>query len=199
TLYKCGAWNQGPAMLQTLRILENFDIGRMGHNSESYVHHVVEAVKLAYADREQYYADPAHVAVPIEALVSKSYGALRARLIDPNKANPELRPGDPIAHRAVLPIDARLGGQSCGPGTVHVDVIDSEGNAVAATPSGGWIMSSEVISEVGFPLGNRLMTFYLDPPHHPNRIAPFKRPRTTISPSLSRGPGGDIMVFGSMG
>jgi gamma-glutamyltranspeptidase/glutathione hydrolase len=86
-----------------------------------------------------------------------------------------------------------------GHGTVHVDVIDSEGNMVAATPSGAWIKSAEVIPALGFPLGNRLMTFYLEPEHHPNRVAPFKRPRTTISPSLALRGDKPWMVFGSMG
>ena len=198
-IFKCGPWNQGPAMLQTLRILEQFDLKSMGHNSDQYVHHVAEAIKLAYADREQYYADPSQTTVPIEGLISREYGSLRAPLIDPDKANPELRPGDPIGRRAVLPVEDRIGGRSWGPGTVHVDVIDGLGNVVAATPSGGWIMSSEVMPDLGFPLGNRLMTFYLQPAYHPNRIAPFKRPRTTISPSLARTTNGDWIAFGSMG
>lgn len=198
-LYKCGPWNQGPALLQSLRILENFDLVAMDHNSATYIHHVVEAIKLAFADREQFYADPEFVGVPIMQLISKEYGAIRSKLIDPLVANSELRPGNPSTGESLLPIEARLGGKAWGPGTVHVDAIDRFGNFVAATPSGAWIMSSEVVPELGFPLGNRLMTFYLDPPHHPNIVAPHKRPRTTISPSLASRSGNPWMVFGSMG
>jgi gamma-glutamyltranspeptidase / glutathione hydrolase len=199
TLFKCGFWNQGPALLQTLAILENHDLAALGHNSADYLHVLIEALKLAFADREQFYGDPRHVDVPAEALLSKEYGALRAALIDPNRADASLRPGDPRRMGALLPAADRLGGKAWGPGTVHVDVIDSEGNMVAATPSGGWIKSAEVVPALGFPLGNRMMTFYLDPPHHPNLVAPFKRPRTTISPSLAYKGGKPWMVFGSMG
>jgi len=198
-VFKCGPWNQGPVMLQALAILESFDLNGMGHNSENYLHCTTEAFKLAFADREQYYGDPMQVDVPITELLSKNYSRLRATLVDSEKANSELRPGDPIRQQALLPIEDRLGGSNWGHGTVHVDVIDSDGNMAAFTPSGGWIKSSEVVPSLGFPLGNRLMTFYLKPKHHPNIIAPFKRPRTTISPSLAFRNKLPWMVFGSMG
>lgn len=199
TLFKCGFWTQGPTMLQAISILDQFDLGSMAHNSAEYIHLLIESIKLSYADREQYYADPRQIDVPEAELVSKEYGAQRAGLIDATRADLELRPGDPRRAKAVLPVEERLGGRAWGPGTVHVDVIDAAGNMVAATPSGAWIRSAEVIPTLGFPLGNRLMTFYLDPPHHPNRVAPFKRPRTTISPSLAYHSGRPWMVFGSMG
>lgn len=198
-LFKCGPWNQGPAVLQALRILEHFDLAAMAHNGADYIHCVVEAIKLAWADREQFYADPRQVEVPVEALLSREYASLRARLIDPHRAHPEIRPGDPARGRALLPAAQRLGGKAWGRGTVHVDVIDGDGNMVSATPSGGWLESQEVVGALGFPLGNRLMTFYLDPPHHPNLLAPGKRPRTTVSPSLCYRGGRPWMVFGSMG
>ncbi len=198
-VYKCGPWNQGPVMLQALSIMENFNLRDMGHNSEEYLHWTTEAFKLAFADREQYYGDPNHVDVPIRELLSKEYSRKRAELIDEKLANPELRPGNPMEQEALLPFEKRLGGESWGHGTVHVDVIDREGNMVAFTPSGAWIKSAEVIPSLGFPLGNRLMTFYLEPKHHPNIIAPFKRPRTTISPSLAFKNKLPWMVFGSMG
>ena len=198
-IFKCGAWNQGPAMLQALSILKNFDLRALGHNSSEYLHIVIEAVKLAFADREQWYGDPAVVEVPIDELLSKEYGKLRSELIDEFAVDAEIRPGDPTVLQASLPIEQRLGGASWGHGTVHVDAIDSVGNMVSATPSGGWIRSSEVVRELGFPLGNRLMTFYLEPQHHPNIIAPYKRPRTTISPTLVHRDGIPWMVYGSMG
>ena len=198
-VFKCGPWNQGPVMLQALSILENINLRDMGHNSEEYLHWTTEAFKLAFADREQYYGDPMQVDVPIQELLSKDYSRKRAALIDEELANPELRPGNPMEQEGLLPAEKRLGGESWGHGTVHVDVIDDEGNMVAFTPSGGWIRSAEVVPSLGFPLGNRLMTFYLKPEHHPNIIAPFKRPRTTISPSLAFKNNRPWMVFGSMG
>ncbi|MCZ6628991.1 MAG: gamma-glutamyltransferase family protein [SAR324 cluster bacterium] len=198
-VFKCGPWNQGPVMLQGLAILENFDLRAMGHHSADYLHTVVEAMKLAYADREQYYGDPEQVRVPIAGLLSKDYGKLRAQLIDMGTAHPELRPGDPEGGAALLPADQRLGGKAWGPGTVHVDVIDSAGNMVACTPSGAWIRSAEVMPGLGFPLGNRMQTFYLEPAHHPNLVAPCKRPRTTISPSMVFKGDQPWLVFGSMG
>ncbi len=198
-VFKCGPWNQGPVLLQALAILEGFDLKAMGHLSADYLHTVVEAAKLAYADREQYYGDPVHVNVPMAGLLSKTYARRRAALIDPARAIAELRPGDPAREGALLPAEQRLGGKAWGPGTVHVDVIDAEGNMAAFTPSGAWIRSQEVVPQLGFPLGTRMQTFYLAPAHHPNLVAPGKRPRTTISPSLAFRDGKPWMVFGSMG
>jgi gamma-glutamyltranspeptidase/glutathione hydrolase len=199
TVFKCGPWNQGPVLLQTLALLETFDLKAMEHHSADYLHTVVEAVKLAFADREQYYGDPRHVAVPLAGLLSKDYARKRAGLIDPAHAAAELRPGDPQSGNPLLPEAQRLAGRAWGAGTVHVDVIDAQGNMAAFTPSGAWIRSQEVIPALGFPLGNRMQTFYLGPTHHPNVLAPGKRPRTTISPSLAFRGGRPWMVFGSMG
>ncbi len=198
-VFKCGFWNQGPVLLQTLAILEPFDLAAMGHHSVDYLHTVVEAIKLAYADREQYYGDPRQSAVPEAALLSKDYGRLRAGLIDPARADTALRPGDPARGVALLPETERLAGRRWGEGTVHVDAIDHDGMMVSFTPSGGWLRTQEVIPELGFPLTNRLQTFCLGPAHHPNIVAPFKRPRTTISPSLVFRGGRPWMVYGSMG
>ena len=197
--YKCGPWNQGPALLQTLSILKNFPIGDMKHNSAEYLHIVIEAVKLAFADREQWYGDPEFVHVPTQELLSDEYGAIRSKLIDPSIASDQIIPGDPIRLIDAMPVEEHVGGKSWGHGTVHVDVIDRDGNMVAATPSGGWLKSSELVKSLGVPLGNRLMTFYLAPSHHPGIIAPFKRPRTTISPTLVHRNGRPWMVYGSMG
>jgi gamma-glutamyltranspeptidase/glutathione hydrolase len=197
-IHKCGPWNQGPAMLQSLTILKNFDLAALGHNSADYVHLVLEAMKLAFADREQYYGDPDHVTVPLATLLSDSYGAARAKLVG-QKANREIRPGDPFGNAALLAVSERLGGAAWGPGTVHVDAMDADGFSAAFTPSGGWIRSSEVIPALGFPLSMRLSNCYLAPERHPNLVAPFKRPRTTISPSLAMKDGKAWMAFGSMG
>ena len=197
-IHKCGPWNQGPALLQTLTILKNFDLGALGHNSAEYVHLVLEAMKLAFADREQFYGDPLQVRVPLETLLSDEYGAMRAKLIG-NRANAEIRPGDPLRNAALLPAGERLGGAAWGAGTVHVDAMDSSGLTAAFTPSGGWIRSSEVIPSLGFPLSMRLSNCYLEPARHPNIVAPFKRPRTTISPSLAKKDGKAWLAFGSMG
>ncbi len=198
-VYKCGAWNQGPVLLQALMILDTFDLRALGHNSAQYIHTVVEAMNLAFADREQHYGDPRMVDVPLAALLSADYARARAGLIDSARAQEDLRPGDPARGNALLPAGERLGGRSWGAGTVHVSAIDKAGNMVAATPSGAWIRSNEVVGDLGFPLGNRLMTFHLSPKRHPNLIAPFKRPRTTISPTLATRNDEPWLVFGSMG
>jgi gamma-glutamyltranspeptidase/glutathione hydrolase len=187
-------------MLQALSILSNWQLSALHHNSGEYLHLVIEAIKLAYADREQWYGDPTQNEIPAEALLSAAYGRLRAQLIDPDHANGKLRPGDPRdGLRSVLPLEEQFDVAAWGPGTVHVDVVDADGSMVAATPSGGWVKSSEVIPALGFPLGNRLMTFYLGPTHHPNCVAPYRRPRTTISPSLAQKNGKPWLAFGSMG
>ena len=197
TLHKCGPWNQGPALLQALSILKGFDLHGMGHNSAAYLHHVIEAVKLAWADREQFYADPDFVTVPMETLLSDAYGAQRAGLVDALSSR-AMRPGDPWRGGALLPADERLGGAAWGSGTVHVDAMDQAGNACAATPSGAWIRHAEVVPALGFPLGTRLSNCQLAQ-GFPNVVAPYKRPRTTISPSLAMRDGQPWLAFGSMG
>jgi gamma-glutamyltranspeptidase / glutathione hydrolase len=198
-LFKCGFWTQGPTVLQCLGILGNFDLKSMGHNSTDYLHTLIETIKLVFADREQYYGDGFSVQVPEQELLSGEYAALRSALIDTDGVLGALLPGDPRAMLAEMPLEDTFGGREWGHGTVHVNVIDRKGNMVAATPSGAWIKSSEVVANLGFPLGTRLMTFYLGPEHHPNAIAPHKRPRTTISPSLATFKEQPWMVFGSMG
>ncbi len=198
-VYKPGAWTQGPALLQTLSILKSFDLPAMGLNSTAYVHVVTEAMKLAFADRDQYYADPRQIDVPLAALLADNYGNLRSRLIDMRRASLEMRPGEPSRGSEVLPKERHHATAPWGAGTVHVDAMDAEGNACAFTPSGAWIKSAEVIPELGFPLGNRLSNFYLGPSDHPNVVAPYKRPRTTISPTIVTRNGRSIIACGSMG
>jgi len=197
-IHKCGPWNQGPVLLQSLAILKNFDLRGLGHNSADYIHLLLEAMKLAFADREQFYGDPLQITVPIDTLLSDAYGAMRAKLVD-DKANREIRPGDPFHNAPLLPASERLGGAAWGPGTVHVTAMDADGLTAAFTPSGGWLRASPVIPALGFPLSMRLSNCYMEPANHPNVVAPFKRPRTTISPSLVMKDGKPWLAFGSMG
>jgi gamma-glutamyltranspeptidase/glutathione hydrolase len=199
TLYKCGFWSQGPAELQTIALMLRHDLRAMGHGSADYCHLLVESMKLAYADREQYYGDPAQTLVPGEVLLSDAYADARAKLVDMRRANPELRPGDARRNAALLPVGERVTPKGWGAGTVHVDAVDAQGNMASFTPSGAWLMSAEVIPALGFPLSVRMMTFYLEPEHHPNVVAPGKRPRTTLTPSLAFKGGKPWMAFGTMG
>ncbi|WP_239405705.1 gamma-glutamyltransferase family protein [Frankia sp. Cj3] len=199
TVFKCGFWTQGPVLLQTLAILRNFDLRALGHNSPDYLHLVAEAMKLAFADREQYYGDPAQTSIPAEVLLSAQYAAARARLVDTGQASHELRPGNAYRGRPLLPAAQSFLPRPWGRGTVHVDVVDRQGNMASLTPSGAWLRSCEVIKEVGFPLSSRMMTFYLEPEDHPNVVAPGRQPRTTLTPSLAFRDGKPWMTFGTMG
>ncbi len=196
TVHKCQPWSQGPVFLQQLRLLEGFDLRALGHNSTDYIHTLVEAAKLAFADREAYYGDPDFTDVPMEGLLSSRYADLRRGLIDPSRASGELRAGDPIKMRALS--ETSIQPQSWGPGTIHVTAADGNGNMVACTASGGWIPSSPVIDSLGFPMGTRVQTFYLDP-KHANALQPKKRPRTTLTPSVATRNGEPFLSFGTPG
>ncbi len=196
TVYKCGPWSQGPVFLQQLKILEGFDLAAMEHNSTDYIHTVIESAKLAFADREAYYADPEFVEVPLRELLSKEYARLRRALIAPHRVSMEQRPGDPIAMRALR--ESTGAARAWGAGTIHVTACDRAGNMIAVTASGGWLPSSPVMESLGFPLGSRMQTFFLDE-KHPNALRPGKRPRTTLSPSMAmRGDRPDL-AFGTPG
>jgi len=197
TVFKCGPWSQGPVFLQQLKLLEGFDLAEMGHNSADYIHTVIEAAKLAFADREVYYGDPEFIDVPLDGLLSDRYAAIRRELIDSAHASMDQRPGDPIAMRQLREAPA-ADARPWGAGTIHVTAADRAGNMIAVTASGGWIPSSPVIDALGFPLGSRLQTFYLDE-HHPNALMPGKRPRTTLSPSLAMVEGEPHLAFGTPG
>ena len=177
---KCGPWTQGPFLCQTLRLLEGFDLKRMGFLSADHVHTTVEAMKLAMADRDEHYGDPLFVEVPLQALLSDDYTRMRRALIDPNRASLELRPGDPFRMQPILERKPRTSPSSGG--TTTLVVADQWGNAVAATPSGlGSVEGSG--GRTGITHGTRLVVFntWQD---HPNRIQPGKRPRTTLTPTL---------------
>ncbi len=225
TLCKTGPWGQGPVALQQLALLKGFDLGGMDPVGPDFVHVVTECAKLAFADREAFYGDPDFVDVPMQTLLSNDYNDARRRLVEA-RASRELRPGriDGYASEPVVPdaVDQQSAGRTpaaLGVGeptvarfeemaistdgashgdTVHVDVIDRWGNMVSATPSGGWLHSSPVIPELGFPLTTRGQMFWLVE-GTPASLAPRKRPRTTLTPSLALRDGEPYMVFGTPG
>jgi len=214
TVLKCGPWSQGPAFLQQLALLRGFDLGALDPLGAEFVHVVVEAAKLAFADREGYYGDPDFVEVPLTHLLSRGYNDERRHLIT-ETASFDLRPGavpgfaPVVDHNAAAreelrtraagagePTVARLG--AVGGDTCHLDVIDRAGNMVSATPSGGWLQSSPVIPELGFPLGTRGQMFWLAP-GQPSSLGPRRRPRTTLSPSMALRDGQAWLSFGTPG
>ena len=214
TVHKTQAWSQGPVLLQALAILKHFDLEAMDPCSAAFIHVVIEAMKLAYADREAYYGDPDFSEIPMEVLLSDRYNAARAKLIG-DQASHAQRPGrvPGFEHLADAYIQRAARDFEVGPvaaqeptmshlterrgDTVHLDVIDRWGNMVAATPSGGWLQSNPVIPGLGFPLNSRAQMFWLEP-GLPSSLAPGRRPRTTLTPSLAE-KDGTRLVFGTPG
>jgi gamma-glutamyltranspeptidase / glutathione hydrolase len=197
TVCKTSAWGQGPVLLQQLALLSGFELEAMGLGSADYVHTVVECAKLAFADREAFYGDPDVVDVPLERLLSAAYNDER-RLLVGLDASAELRPGGGRLP-ALVEASATVGaGEPTRGDTVHLDVADRFGNLVSATPSGGWLQSSPVIPELGWPLGTRAQMFWLEP-GLPSSLEPGKRPRTTLSPSLALRGGEPYLAFGTPG
>lgn len=186
TVHKPGFWSQGPAMLETLNLLEGFDMRGLGPYSPEYLHTVTEALKLAYADRDTYYGDPAVIQVPGDRLLSKEYAAERRQEIG-KAASLSFRPGlmngshgihpSEIASRRVK-IDEELMARD----TTCVNAADKDGVMFSATPSGAWL-PSVVAGDTGIPLSQRAQSFLLIP-NHPNELAGGKRPRVTLSPTL---------------
>jgi gamma-glutamyltranspeptidase/glutathione hydrolase len=203
TVLKAGPWSQAPVFLQQLRLLEGFDLAAMGHASAEYVHTVTECAKLAFADREAWYGDPGFADVPMDELLSTAYADERRLLVGSDAAG-ELCPGSPGGRAPRLPAPVR--GAPVAPGvgeptrgdTVHVDVVDRFGNMVAATPSGGWLFGAPVVPELGFCLGTRAQMFWLED-GLPNSLAPGKRPRTTLSPTLVARGGDPYLAMGTPG
>jgi gamma-glutamyltranspeptidase/glutathione hydrolase len=201
TVHKTGPWGQGPVFLQQLALLERFDLAALDPAGAEFVHTVVECAKLAFADREAWYGDPAFVDVPLERLLSAEYASERSAVVG-ETASEELRPGLdgrlPEFASGKLSLGAAAGlGEPTRGDTCHVDVVDRFGNAVSATPSGGWLQSSPVVPGLGFPLGTRAQMFWLEE-GLPNSLEPGKRPRTTLSPSLARRDG-EVLAFGTPG
>ena len=188
-VYKAGFWTAGPAMVQTLNLLEPFDLKGFGHNSPDYIHTVIEALKLALADRDRYYGDPKFVKVPAAELLSKNYANLRRPLIEKERASLAQQPGDPLKMKAVLattPLiserESRVPANERANDTTCVNVIDKDGNLFSATPSGAWL-PAVVAGDTGVLMGQRLQSALTDP-NSPNVVAPGKRPRITLTPTL---------------
>jgi gamma-glutamyltranspeptidase/glutathione hydrolase len=214
TVCKAGPWSQGPVLLQQLALLKGFKLDDLDPAGPDFIHLQIECAKLAYADREAFYGDPKFVDVPMATLLSDSYSDDRRKLVT-NEASQELRPGSVEGYGAVVKLrraeDQRpaVGGLGAGEptvgrlgevrgDTVHFDIIDKAGNMVSATPSGGWLQSSPVIPELGFGLGTRAQMFWLEE-NHPASLAPGKRPRTTLSPTLALRDGEPFLAWGSPG
>ena len=213
TVHKTGPWGQGPVLLQALRLLDGSDLRAMGHLSADWVHTVVECEKLAFADREAWYGDPAHVDVPLDALLSTAYADERRALVAA-QASYDLRPGSPGGRLPRLPrssggrtpsVTADGAGEPTVQGdgstrgdTCHLDVVDRDGRMVSATPSGGWLQSSPTIPGLGFCLGTRAQMLWLEP-GLASSLAGGVRPRTTLTPSLATRDGVPWLAFGTPG
>ncbi|WP_163882881.1 gamma-glutamyltransferase family protein [Rhizobium laguerreae] len=213
TIAKIGPWGQGPVFLQTLSILKGFDLAAMDPAGADFVHTVVEAMKLAFADREVYYGDPDFSEVPIAHLLSETYAAERRKLVGPD-ASFDLRPGIVPGFEAQHDLTMKMLGADSKTGavyeptmahlsekrgdTVHIDVIDRDGNMVSVTPSGGWLQSSPTVPGLGFCLNSRAQMFWLKS-GLPTSLAPGKRPRTTLTPSLGLYEGRPTLAFGTPG
>lgn len=215
-VYKHGFGSQGPVLLEALNILENFDLKAMKHNSADYIHTVVEALKLAYADRDTYYGDPAFVQTPAEGLLSKAYAKQRAQRIDPHHASHAFIAGDPLpfdskvkdwkywkaniadgAKPGAIPPDAEpLKGATRD--TTHISIIDKEGNVFDATPSGGWIGGAVILGKTGIGMSVRGEQFWLDKTRAA-QIRPRARPRYTLTPSIVLRNNQPFMAIGTPG
>ena len=224
TVAKCGPWSQGPLMLQQLALLRDIPLAEMDPVGPEFVHSVVEAAKLAFADREAWYGDAEGYEAPLATLLSDAYNAERRALIG-DAASTEFRPGSPDGRKPNLPpyriadensldINALLGageptvardgeprtdrsGAMRGD-TCHIDVIDRWGNMVAATPSGGWFQSSPVVPGLGFSISTRAQMFWLQG-GLPSTLAPGRRPRTTLTPSMALRDGKPYLAWGTPG
>jgi gamma-glutamyltranspeptidase/glutathione hydrolase len=189
-VYKAGFWTQGPVMLQTLNILSGFELEPMGFLSADYVHTVTEAMKLSFDDRDVYYGDPDFASVPA-SLLSMDYAAGRRGLVDPRRASKEHRPGAPggpqppgLSGPASDAAPPPPGEHGPSPDTTAVNAADAAGNLFSAVVSGAWILDGAFIAgDTGVPLSQRMQQFSLDP-RSPNVVAPRKRPRITLTPTI---------------
>ena len=203
-VYKAGFWTQGPALIETLNMLEGFDLKKMGHNSVTYIHTLAEALKLGMADRDRYYGDPDFVKIPMTQLLSKDYAALRRPLIDEQRASLAQMPGDPMNMKALLASAMQTIGRASevpdierANDTTCVNVVDKDGNMFSATPSGAWL-PAVVAGDTGVMMGQRLQSSLTDP-NSPNVVAPGKRPRITLTPTLVLKGGQPFMVLSTPG
>lgn len=214
TVCKAGVWSQGPVTLQQLALLKGFALDGLDPTGPEFIHLQIECAKLAFADREKFYGDPKFSEIPIATLLSDAYNDERRKLVT-EKASLDLRPGAVEGFGGVIRL-RRAEGQreavgALGAGeptvgrfgevrgdTVHFDIIDKAGNMVSSTPSGGWLQSSPVIPELGFCLGSRAQMFDLEE-NQPSSLAPGKRPRTTLSPTMALRDGEPYLAWGSPG
>jgi gamma-glutamyltranspeptidase / glutathione hydrolase len=217
-VYKLTTWVQGPVMLQMLNILENFDLKAMGYDSAQYIHTLYQAMNLAYADRDFYYGDPSFPpAPPIQGLLSKDYARERAKLVRMDHNDPDIRPGDPYPFEggknpylsilgawhtkmpAPTPTSMTDFDRTFRLGTTSVEAADDKGWAVSVTPSGGWV-PAVIAGRTGIGLSQRMQSFVLDARENPyNVLAPGKRPRATLTPSLALKEGKPFLVFSVQG
>ncbi len=233
-VYKLQQWTQGPALLQALNILENFDLKSMGYNSSRYIHTIYQAMNLSFADRDFYYGDPRFaVNQPMQGLLSKAYAKQRASEINFVANNPNAGPGDPypfegkqnpylnlLKSRGYTPTTDSSKSRSFVPahdavamvskpdaeymdrlwrGTTTVEAADKEGWVVSITPSGGWL-PAVIAGNTGVGMSQRMQSFVLDSNINPfNVVAPGKRPRVTLTPSLAMKDGKPMMAFGVQG
>jgi gamma-glutamyltranspeptidase / glutathione hydrolase len=217
-VYKLQPWVQGPVMLQALNILENFDLKSMGYDSARYIHTLYQAMNLAYADRDFYYGDPAYSPpTPIDGLLSKAYARDRAKLVNPDHNDPDIRPGDPYPYQggknpylnylaawrsrmpAQPPITMAEFDRTFRLGTTSIQAADESGWAISVTPSGGWT-PAVIAGHTGVGLSQRMQSFVLDPRDDPyNVLEPGKRPRATLTPSLALKDGRPFLIFSVQG
>ena len=193
-VYKCGPWTQGPFLLQALLLLEGFDLKTPGYLSPDYIHTVTEAMKLAFADRDEYYGDPDFVKIPLTELLSEQYTSIRRSLIEMKGASLEIRPGDPLKMEAVKSQGRYVPVQG---GTTTLCVADRWGNVISATPS-GLGSTAGCAGETGIIHGTRLVSLNTWP-GHPNCIAPGKRPRITLTPTLVLKSGRPVLAISVAG
>jgi gamma-glutamyltranspeptidase/glutathione hydrolase len=219
-VYKLNVWTQGPALLQTLNILENFDVKAMGYNSARYVHALYQAMNLAFADRDFYYGDTYSAPQePVKGLLSKDYARSRAKQIDWSMNDATAKPGDPYPFQggtnpfadllqkwgtpSTEPAVSRAGRRSFDEGftagTTSIQAADKEGWVVSITPSGAWIPAA-IAGRTGIGMSQRMQSFVLDPAEGPyNVLEPGKRPRVTLTPSLALKDGRPYLSFAVQG
>lgn len=215
-VYKLQQWTQGPALLQALNILENFDLKSMGFNSSRYIHTLYQTMSLAFADRDFYYGDPYFgPEEPIKGLLSKEYAKQRAKAINWEKNDPKIGPGDPYPFEGKTnpytkylqqrgfafsdaPVDANYLDQ-LHRGTTSIEAADKEGWVVSVTPSGGWLPAC-IAGHTGIGMSQRMQSFVLDPSINPfNVVEPGKRPRVTLTPTLAMKDGKPYLAFAVQG
>lgn len=200
-VYKPGFWSQGPAMLEALNILEGFDLRSLAFNSSEYIHKSVEALKLAYADRDTYFGDPKFSSIPGDVLLSKNYAAERRKEIT-NRASLDFDPGKINGKAGKHPsemdiVQAQIDENLKASDTTCVDAIDKDGMVFSATPSGAWL-PSVIAGDTGIPLTERAQSFILVQ-GSPNELAGGKRPRVTLSPTIVTQDGKPYLAFSTPG